>query len=218
MMNLEDLRNLDINDVAAWPTAAKVVGAVLVGGIILAAGYFLLIEDKLEILKEEQRREQQLRQTFAAKKALAINLPAYLAQMKEMEQTFGVMLRQLPNKTEIPELLIDITQAGLGRGLQFVLFKPGAKRVHDFYAELPISLKVIGGYHQLGEFVSDLAALPRIVSLGDLAITRASKKKGGGASDVQILTMTATAKTYHYIDEEDREAARKKKQKTRTVR
>lgn len=218
MMNLEELRNLDINDVAAWPTAAKIVASVLVGGLILAAGYFLLVEDKLEILEEEQNREKQLRQTFAAKKALAINLPAYLEQMKEMERTFGVMLRQLPNKTEIPELLIDITQAGLGRGLQFVLFKPGTKRVHDFYAELPISLRVVGGYHQLGEFVSDLAALPRIVSLGDLTITRAASKKGGRTRDVQLLTMTATAKTYHYIDEEDRRAARKKTQKTRTVR
>lgn len=199
-MNLSELRDLDLNDVSSWPTPIKVLGAALIAAGIIAAGYYVFIKDKLAELDTAERQELELRQTYLKKKALAVNLPAYQQQMKEMEETFGVMLRQLPNRTEIPELLIDITQAGLGRGLQFELFKPGSKRNHEFYAELPISIQVVGDYHEMGEFVSDLAALPRIVSLGNINISRAGER----------LRMAATAITYHYLDENEIQAQRAK--------
>jgi type IV pilus assembly protein PilO len=127
------------------------------------------------------------------KKALAVNLPAYKEQMEEMEQTFGSLLRQLPNTTEVPDLLVDITQAGLGRGLEFTLFRPEKELPKDFYAEMPISVEVRGSYHELAQFVSDVAALPRIVTFGDISITSASKDNK--------LTMSAKAKTYRYMEE-----------------
>jgi len=127
-----------------------------------------------------------------AKKALAINLEAYKQQMEEMQQTFGSLLRQLPNSTEVPDLLVDITQAGLGRGLEFVLFKPEKEQPKDFYAELPISLQVRGNYHELAQFVSDVAALPRIVTFGDITISSQTKGR---------LAMGATARTYRYLEE-----------------
>jgi type IV pilus assembly protein PilO len=200
-VNLSEFRDLDLSDVSSWPTPVKVLGAALACVAILAAGYYFFIKDKITELDQAERQELELRQAFLKKKALAVNLPAYQRQMEEMEETFGVMLRQLPNRTEIPELLIDITQAGLGRGLQFELFKPGAKRNHEFYAELPISIQVVGDYHELGEFVSDLAALPRIVSLGNLTISRVGADR---------LRMSATAITYHYLDENEIQAQRAK--------
>lgn len=189
-----DLKNLDINDFSSWPLPFKWAASALACLLILFAGYWFIIKGKMEQLDGARKKEDELRATFMQKKAMAINLPAYKQQMEEMEQSFGVLLRQLPDKTEIPELLIDITQAGLGRGLQFVLFKPEAKRPVEFYAELPISLQVIGTYHELGEFVSDLSALSRIVTLGNITI---APLKGSR------LSMSATAKTYHYLDEDE---------------
>jgi len=210
-MRLSDLQNIDINDIPSWPVPVKIFGAVVVGAVILFLGYWFWVKDDRARLERAERREVQLRETFKNKKALAINLPAYKKQMAQMEKTFGQMLRQLPNKTEIPDLLIDITQAGLGRGLQFELFKPGSKRYADFYATLPIDVRVLGSYHQLGLFVSDLAALPRIVSLGDFTITR----RGGRGNR---LAMATTALTYHYLEPEEierRAAAKKKKPRRR---
>ncbi len=200
-MTLDDLRNLDINDFASWPIPVKITVAVAVSILILAAGYWYWIEDDREALAQVEKKEVELRAAYLKKKAMAINLPAYKQQMADMEESFGVMLRQLPNKTEIPELLIDITQAGLGRGLQFVLFKPQAEKTAEFYAILPISIKVIGKYHILGEFISDLAALPRIVALGNLSIA------GAGKGKTRKLAMTATAMTYRYLDEDEIQAA-----------
>jgi type IV pilus assembly protein PilO len=201
MKLLDDFKNIDPNDIASWPTPVKVLAAILIAIAIGIGGYIYFIKDLRVSLERVQKKEQELRQTFLRKKALALNLPAYRAQMQEMQERFGVMLRQLPNKTEIPELLIDITQAGLGRGLQFELFQPGVKSSQDFYATLPINLKVYGSYHELGEFVSDLAALPRIVSLGNIQIQPAGRDRH------KKLAMTATAMTYHYLDEEDQAAA-----------
>lgn len=200
-MNLEDLNNIDIQNPASWPIPIK-IGAILVACVgILAAGYFLLIEGEREQLKRVEAEEQSLRATFLAKKAFAINLPAYKQQMVEMEQTFGSLLRQLPDSAEVPDLLVDITQAGLGRGLEFVLFKPEKERPAEFYAELPISIKVKGSYHELAQFVSDVASLPRIVTFGNVEI------KGSGS-----LEMSAKAKTYRYLDEDEisSQAAKKK--------
>lgn len=188
------------------------IGAIVVVCIgLLAAGYFLLIEGEIQQLEQVEKEEQQLRQTFLTKKALAINLPAYKQQMVEMEQTFGSLLRQLPDSAEVPDLLVDITQAGLGRGLEFVLFKPEKERPAEFYAELPISIKVRGTYHELGQFVSDVAALPRIVTFANVDIK--PDGKGGGGK----LVMSAKAKTFRYLDEDEiaEQMAQKKQQKGR---
>ena len=189
---LKDLENIDWNDFSSWPIAIKLVGVVVIGIGILIAGYWFIIKGEIEDLDKIQAQEKSLRQVFSNKKALAVNLPAYKRQMEEMNQTFGSLLRQLPNSTEVPDLLIDITQAGLGRGLDFVLFKPGAEQKKGFYAELPISLKVTGSYHELAQFISDVSALPRIVTIGNITIQ--GQKKGGGR-----LSMSATAKTYRYL-------------------
>lgn len=202
-MTLDDLKNIDINNIGSWPYAVKIAGIGIVCALILAAGYYFVISDQITVLRQAQNQEQMLKQTFLEKKALAINLPAYKEQMVEMKQAFGTLLRQLPNKTEVPNLLVDITQAGLGRGLQFVLFKPDAEKPLDFYAELPVNIEVTGTYHEMGEFVSDLAALPRIVTLSNIAI---SSKPG-----TDHLTMTTLAKTYRYLepDEVARRTSRK---------
>ena len=202
-MQLDDLRNIDINDIASWPFWLKIVGMIFIAIAILFAGYWFVIKGQLETLEKAEKEEQRLRVSYLSKAVLAVNLPAYRKQVKEIEQNFGVMLRQLPNKTEVPELLIDITQVGLGRGLKFVLFKPQRKRTRDFYAVLPINLKVVGTYHQLGEFVSDLASMPRIVTLGNISI-----KPGKGGRQ---LTMSAVTSTYHYLDEKEIQAQRAKK-------
>jgi len=190
-MNLQDLQNIDPNDIASWPLPLKLIGIAGVAVGILAAGWYFLIQGKLQELGQIEAKEQELRTTFMSKKAFAINLPAYKQQMEEMQLTFGSLLRQLPDSAEVPDLLVDITQAGLGRGLEFVLFKPENERPIEFYAELPISIKVKGTYHELGLFVSDVAALPRIVTFGNIKIT-------GGKKDNK-LTMSAKAKTYRYL-------------------
>jgi type IV pilus assembly protein PilO len=200
-MTLDDLKNIDINNIAGWPLPIKIAGIALISVALLFLGYWFLIADELTQYDTEQRKEASLKETFLSKKAMAINLPAYKQQMEEMQQTFGTLLRQLPNKTEVPNLLVDITQAGLGRGLNFVLFKPEKEKPQEFYAELPIDLKVTGSFHQLGQFVSDLAALPRIVTVGDIQISADPK----GA-----LNMSAVARTYRYLEPEEIEALKPK--------
>ena len=192
-MTLDDLKNIDVNNLGSWPVPIKIGGILIVCAIVLFAGFWFLIQGELEQYGEAQKKEEGLRETYMNKKALAINLPAYKEQMEEMEQTFGSLLRQLPNTTEVPDLLVDITQAGLGRGLEFNLFRPEKEQPKDFYAEMPISVEVRGSYHELAQFVSDVAALPRIVTFGDIAITSAGKDNK--------LTMSAKAKTYRYMEE-----------------
>jgi len=192
-MTLDDLKNIDINNLGSWPVPLKIGGILVVCVVVLFAGFWFLIQGELEQYGEAQKKEESLRETYMNKKALAINLPAYKEQMEEMEQTFGSLLRQLPNTTEVPDLLVDITQAGLGRGLEFTLFRPEKELPKDFYAEMPISVEVRGSYHELAQFVSDVAALPRIVTFGDISITSAGKDNK--------LTMSAKAKTYRYMEE-----------------
>ncbi len=194
-MTLDDLKNINFNDLSSWPLPIKIVGVVVVCIVIAVGGYFLFIDSLLDDLATSQKKTEGLREEYLNKKALAINLPAYKQQMEEMQQTFGSLLRQLPNSTEVPDLLVDITQAGLGRGLEFVLFKPEKELPKEFYAELPISIEVNGGYHELASFVSDVSALPRIVTFGDVVITAAAK---GGK-----LRMSAKARTYRYLEEGD---------------
>ncbi len=206
-MALSDLSDIHINDVPSWPTWIKISATALLSGAILFAGYYFIVQHQIDELARVEKEELQLRSEYADKKGLAINLVAYRNQLEEIKDTFGIMLQQLPDKTQVPELLIDITQAGLGRGLQFELFKPQNRRTADFYAELPINVQVVGTYHELGNFISDLAALPRIVTIGDLVI-----KPAGGAT----LRMSAVTKTYHYLDDdtvENRRASKQKKQR-----
>jgi len=191
-MTLDDLKNIDVNNPGSWPVPIKIGAILVVCAIVLFAGFWFLIQGELDQYGEAQRKEASLRDTYLSKKALAINLPAYKEQMEEMEQTFGSLLRQLPNTTEVPDLLVDITQAGLGRGLEFTLFRPEKELPKDFYAEMPISIEVRGTYHELAQFVSDVAALPRIVTFGDITITAGKENK---------LTMSAKAKTYRYMEE-----------------
>jgi len=204
---LRQFENVDWNDFSAWPLVIKFTGVFVVGIAILIAGYIFVIQGEIDDLNKVQKQEQSLRQTFSNKKSLAINLPAYKRQMEEMNQTFGSLLRQLPNSTEVPDLLVDITQAGLGRGLNFVLFKPSKEQKKGFYAELPINLKVTGTYHELALFISDVSALPRIVTIGNISLSR--DKKGGSDQ----LTMMAVAKTYRYIKPGEGGAAPKKNAK-----
>ena len=192
-MTLDDLKNIDINDLGSWPVPIKIGSILFVCVLILFAGYWFLIQGEIEQYGEAQQKEVGLRETFMNKKGLAINLPAYKQQMDEMEQTFGSLLRQLPNTTEVPDLLVDITQAGLGRGLEFNLFRPEKEQPRDFYAEMPISVEVRGTYHELAQFISDVAALPRIVTFGDITISSSGKDSK--------LTMSAKARTYRYLDE-----------------
>ncbi len=193
-MTLDDIRQLNIRDAGNWPLLPKtvVLGAIFL--VIVAAGAFLDWKDQYEALDVAQQEEAKLRDQYATKKAKAINFDLYVQQLKEIEQSFGALLKQLPNKSEMDALLTDINQAGLGRGLQFDLFKPAAQeRMADFYAELPINIKISGNYHDMGAFASDVAQLPRIVTLNDVAI---ANEKGN-------LTMEAQAKTYRYLDEEE---------------
>lgn len=201
-MTLDDLKNIDLNNVAGWPLPIKIAGIALIGVLLLFAGYWFVISDELVQYETEQQKELGLKETYLNKKGLAINLPAYKLQMEEMHQAFGTLLRQLPNKTEVPNLLVDITQAGLGRGLNFVLFKPDKEKPQEFYAELPINIKVTGNYHELGQFVSDLAALPRIVTVGNIDITSDPKNS--------LLSMSAIARTYRYLEPEEIEALKPK--------
>ena len=214
-MTLDDLRNIDPNNISAWPLPLKIGGTVVVGILILAAGFWFIVRGELENLDVADKREDKLKETYKSKVALAVNLPAYKQQMQEMKQTFGSLLRQLPDTTEVPDLLIDITQAGLGQGLEFVLFKPQKEKPKEFYAELPISIKVRGSYHELANFVSDVAALPRIVTFGDISIS--AGKRGKNKSDGKLL-MSAKAKTYRYLDDDEIAAIAKKKKKKKGKR
>ncbi|MEK7734331.1 MAG: type 4a pilus biogenesis protein PilO [Pseudomonadota bacterium] len=193
MSFLDDLKNVDINNIGGWPLPLKIAGIGIICLLLLGGGWYFIIEGELDQYDVAKKKEEGLRELFLGKKEQAINLPAYRQQMEEIHQTFGSLLRQLPNSTEVPELLVDITQAGLGRGLEFVLFKPEREIAKQFYAELPISIQVTGNYHELALFISDVSALPRIVTFGNITITPASGNR---------LNMSAQAYTYRYIDDQ----------------
>ncbi len=196
-MNLSDLNNLDPNNIGSWPVAARAVVIALLCVGILFAGYYFDTSDQLLELDKAETKENTLKQEYETKQAKAANLDAYKEQMKEMERSFGALLQQLPGKTEVADLLVDISRVGIISGLEFELFKPEAEAPKEFYAELPIKIRVNGTYHQFGNFVSGTAALSRIVTLHDIAISGGKKD-----SDARLI-MEATAKTYRYLDEED---------------
>lgn len=194
-MNLQDI-NWDFNEAGNWPSSIKATFIALMCIILMGAWFYFDTMDQLDALKKVEKQEVTLKSTFEKKQQKAANLQAYKQQLKDMEQQFGAMLQQLPNRTEIADLLVDVSQAGLASGLEFKLFQPGGETKRDFYAEKPIKLSVVGSYHEFGEFVSNLAALPRIVTLHNVTL---NPGRGG-----DVMTMNATAKTYRYLDEEDK--------------
>jgi type IV pilus assembly protein PilO len=193
-MKLQELNELDFSNIGDWPAAVKAVLILILSAVVGTAWYFLDIEDQYKQLDRVAAVEKDLRADFEAKQAKAANLEAYRIQLAEMEESFGAMLRQLPNRTEVADLLVDVSQTGLAAGLEFELFQPQAEVPKDFYAELPIKIRVIGNYHEFGEFVSGLAALPRIVTIHDVQIQPRANTAGA-------LVMEATARTYRYLDE-----------------
>lgn len=200
-MTLDDFKNLDPRNPGQWPWPVKLVSFLGIFAAVLIVAYFVLYQDQLAEKDKTEKQEETLKNTFIEKKKLAVNLEAYKTQRAEIEQSFGALLKQLPTKSEMDALLIDINQAGLGRGLQFELFKPAAnENFTEFYAELPVNLKVTGNYHDLGAFASDVAKLPRIVLLNDLSIQ---------AGREGALSMDAIAKTYRYLDAEELAKQRK---------
>jgi len=205
---LEELRSLDPREPGRWPLPIR-IGAVVAWLIVLTfiLGYFLVWNNESPVLDQYQQQEQKLRQEFRTKHAQAVNLSVYKEQLAEIERSFGALLRELPGRTEVPNLVVDISQTGLAAGLSQKLFQPGAEVKKDFYAEYPVRMRFSGSYHQFGQFVSGIAALPRIVTLHDLEI----KPDGKGGYD--SLTMDVTAKTYRYLDEDEMAATETTKNK-----
>ena len=187
---LDDLRGVDINDPAEWPPWFVVVVSLLVCVALIGGGWQFLIRDQRLSLEYEQDHEAELRRTFTIKKGMVVNLPAYRAQMVEIETMLAELVQQLPDSSEVPSLLIAITEAGARRGLEFVVFDPQEQELGDFYSTLPILMEVRGGYHQLANFISDLAQMPRIVTVGDMEIT---------ADEAGVLTSSLVVKTYSYL-------------------
>ena len=189
----DELRLLDIQEPESWPAWFMVVMSLLISILLLFGGWHFLIQDQQRVLDLEQSREIELRRTFSSKKGMVVNLPAYQKQMSQIEDMLAVMVRQLPDSTEVPSLLVDITEGGARRGLNFLVFDPQQEELGDFYAILPIRMEVAGSYHQLAGFISDLAQMPRIVTVGDMAIT---------ADEAGLLTISVVLKTYRYLSEE----------------
>ena len=199
-----NLNDLDLSNISRWPAAARAVVILFIMAGVIFLGYWFHAKDQLQVLQEAENKETSLKVIFEKKAKQAANLEAYEQQLKEMQESFGAMLRQLPNKTQVADLLVDISQTGLASGLEFELFKPEAEIPQEFYAILPIQIRVTGTYHEFGNFVSGVAALPRIVTLHDIKIT----KRGKGDNDQLVMDMTA--KTYRYLEESERPHEKKK--------
>ena len=193
-MDLQDLQNLSFDNVGSWPLPVKIAGGLIVIGIVGFLGWQYDIKGLTEKLDGLVEEEANLRVSFEAKQKKAANLPALKQQLEDIKETFGDLLKRLPNKTEVAELLVDISQQGLGAGLEFELFKPGNERPADFYVELPIQIRVRGSYHEFGSFISGVSDLPRIVTSHNIKI---NPDNDGG------MTLETTAKTYRYIDEDE---------------
>jgi type IV pilus assembly protein PilO len=197
-MELSKLNELDLSNIGEWPTPIKAI-VILIGCIGLAVAiYYLDTESQLLRLDQERTTEAELRQSFETKQRKAANLEAYRQQIQEMEESFGAMLRQLPDRTEVAALLVDVSQTGLAAGLEFQLFQPQGEQSKEFYAELPIDVRVTGHYHEFGRFISGLAALPRIVTIHDVKIGNTG---GDSGAEGAKLTLQATVRTYRYLDE-----------------
>ena len=196
---IEQLRSLDPRDVGRWPLPVRAFFVLLIFVVTAGVAWYMFVwDDDRPVLQKAEADELDLRSQFENKQQRAANLDAYKAQLGEMERSFGALLRQLPGKTEVPNLLVDISQTGLAAGLQEKLFQPAGEQSKGFYAELPIKIRLVGSYHEFGAFVSGIAALPRIVTLDDIQITPVTDKAG----NYDNLTMDLTAKTYRYIEDE----------------
>ena len=190
-MNLSELNNLDFSNMGNWPAPAKAMLMLLLAALICGAWYYFDTMDQFEMLGRYQKEEGALKSEFLVKQDKVLNLEIYKKQLEEMKLDFAKMLRQLPDKSEIADLLVDVSQTGLAAGLEFELFQPLSEQEKDFYVELPIKIKVVGDYHEFGDFVSGLAALPRIITMHDIKISKTGKRAD--------LLMETTAKTYRYI-------------------
>ena len=221
-MNLAELRNLDPANIGSWPAPIRALVILLLCALVLGAGYYFDTQDQLASLGKVQEKELDLRKEFEQKQGQAASLEPLKRQLREMNESFGALLRLLPNKTEVEGLLVDISQAGLASGLEFRLFKPGKEKKQEFIATLPIQIKVTGTYHEFGEFISKVSALPRIVTQHNIEITPAAKgKRESGSKSPTLaagkpksipLVMSMTARTYRYLEESEIQAARKAKQ------
>lgn len=200
---LLDFQNLNPKDVGAWPAAPRVTILLALFLAIMLAGWWFVWADQLDMLEKKQQTELKLRDEFVAKKKEAVNLDLYVQQLNEIDRSFGALLKQLPNKSEVESLLVEINQAGMGRGLQFDLFKPGVEQVKDFYAELPINVRLTGSYHDFGAFAGDIGKLSRIVTLNNISIVANPQARDGS------LVMDAVTKTFRYLDEEELAAKKK---------
>jgi type IV pilus assembly protein PilO len=194
-MKLDDFNNIDFKNAGSLPMSVKLVLLSILALILVGLGYWFLWSPAIDEFNQAKAKEEELRQVFLTKKAQAVKVEAYKQQMIDIEKTFGALLKQLPDKSQMDGLLTDINQAGLGRGLEFDLFKPGNETVADFYAEMPIQIKIKGNYHDIGAFATDISKLSRIVTLNDLSIAPLNKD-----SKDSVLTMEAVAKTYRYLD------------------
>lgn len=203
-MNVSDLNNLDLKDIVSAPAPVRAVILLLLFALILVAGWFLVWSDSVNALEAAKREEQTLRDSYVVKKGQAYHYDAYKRRLGEIEQSLASLLRQLPDRSQMDALLTDINQVGVGRGLEFELFRPGSETMADFYATLPVSIKVVGNYHDIGGFVNDLAKLPRIVSLHDIVLMPGKDT---------ALSMDARIQTYRYLDENELAEAKRKKQK-----
>lgn len=200
-MNLSEI-SWDLEYAGSWPVAVKAFVVVMLSGVLVGLWYYVDTASQLEQLTAEQSKESELRSTFELKQRKAASLDEYKEQLLEIEKSFGDLLRQLPNKTEVPELLVDVSQTGLASGLEFELFKPGAEIIKDFYAELPIEVKVVGDYSNFGNFVSGLASLPRIVTVHNIKIVPNDVKGAHAFTGEKFpLAMSALVRTYRYLDE-----------------
>jgi len=207
-INLAELKNIDFNDYGKWPLPVKIIAIALLCVALVGAGFWFDTRVQLESLDVVKSKEGELKEIFKVKQNQASNLQDYKNQMEQMKRSFGTMLRQLPSKTEVDDLLQDVSQTGLKNGLQIDLFKPESEIPAEFYAELPITIKMTGTFHEFGKFVSDVASLPRIVTLHDFSITPVKNNE----TKEESLKMEATAKTYRYLDEEEIEANEKAKE------
>jgi len=210
-IDLSELRNIDFNDYGKWPLPIKVIAIALLCVALGGVGFWFDTKVQLESLDVVRTKEGELKEVFKVKQRQAANLAAYKNQMEEMKRSFGTMLRQLPSKTEVDDLLQDVSQTGLKNGLDIDLFKPENETPADFYAELPITIKVTGTFHEFGKFVSDVASLPRIVTLHDFSIAPVKNKDPKQES----LVMEATAKTYRYLDDDEIAANEEKAEKAK---
>jgi type IV pilus assembly protein PilO len=212
MSFFDDLRNLDRNNVGGWPKSVKTFFAIIIFAVIVAVGWYVWIREQQDDLKRQEAKEETLKKEFATKQGKVVNLVAYRKQLEDMKEMLRTMLRQLPSKTEMPDLLVDISQTALAAGIVVDLFQPGGEIIKEFYAEKPIQLKMIGTYHQFGTFISGVASLPRVVilTMHDVSL-KPAKAAGVGATPALAaggeLLLEGTVKTYRYVDDEEAAAA-----------